>query len=550
MQKKITAAMLVPLLMLSGCKSLFAKEEGDGSGYLFTYTLTENPDSLDPQIATNSAAFTVLRNMMQGLLEEQPDGTITNGVASSYTVTEDGLRYTFTLRNDSYWYYDENKNDKIDDGESWLVTAEDFVFAFQRLFRSETKSPYREEFRSIEGADEIIDKGAPVTDLAVYAENANTLVIQLDEVCADFLTLLCMPAAMPCSRAFFEETGGKYGLDENSVISNSGFYIRRWFYDPYGKDNLIYMQRNSANDAAQRVYPSDVTFLIRNSQTQAEEAFKSGKSDVLATAVLDSSYTAENGYSVSSWKSVSLGFVLNTQWEAFGNADIRRAFSVSIPRKLFPKSNEADVQGAYEIVPPETRIGSSLYSSYITDTIIIDEPQETAAELFKKGMYELGLTSLPTADVLVCENTIAEDALYEVIQTWQLQFGFYAGLDIVPQSEYNKRLQSGDYVIALCSVEGNRNSAEAVLRSFGTGNNSFGYSNKNVDSLLKAAQNARDSSELAAICRQIESAVINDYVYLPVFHKNRYLVYSTGNQDISFDPYSGVVDFRRAKYYE
>ena len=63
--------MLCPALLLTGCQSLFNKEKGDGSGYLFTYTLTENPDSLDPQIAKNSAAFTVLRNMMQGLLEEQ-----------------------------------------------------------------------------------------------------------------------------------------------------------------------------------------------------------------------------------------------------------------------------------------------------------------------------------------------------------------------------------------------------------------------------------------------------------------------------------------------
>lgn len=548
MLKQLTAAMLVPAMLLTGC-SLFEKDEGDGSGYLFTYTLTENPDSLDPQIATNSAAFTVLRNMMQGLLEEQPDGTITYGVASHYTVTEDGLRYTFTLRDDSYWYFDENKNDKIDDGESWLVTAEDFVFGFQRLFRSETKSPYREQFRCIKGAEEIIDSDAPVTELGVYAESANTLVIQLDETCTEFLSLLCMPAAMPCSRAFFESTGGRYGLDENSVISNSGFYIRRWFYDPYGKDNLIYMQKNSANDTVQRVYPSDVTFLIRDSQAKAEDEFRSGNSDVLSTSHLDSEFTPENGFSSESWKSVGLGFVLNTEWEAFENADIRKAFSMAVPRKAYPSDITKDVEGAYGIVPPETRIGLTAYSDYFTSDIIVDDTTEAAQDLFKAGMYALGLTSLPAADVLVCEGMVDENDLYEVIQTWQSQFGFYGGIETLPESEYNERIASGDYVIALYRVTGTRNSAEAVLSGFGTGNNPFSYSNTVVDELLASAQNARDSRELADICRQAEEIIINDYIYIPVFYKNHYLVYSNGNKDITFDPYSGVADFRRAKYF-
>ena len=66
---------------------------------------------------------------MQGLLEENPDGTLSNGVADSYTMQDDGLLYTFHLRDDCYWYFDENQNEQIDDGETWKVTAQDFVYA-------------------------------------------------------------------------------------------------------------------------------------------------------------------------------------------------------------------------------------------------------------------------------------------------------------------------------------------------------------------------------------------------------------------------------------
>ena len=549
MNKRFLTITLCPMLLLSGCQMPFQRNKDDGSGYLFTYTLTENPDNLDPQIASNSASFTVLRNMMQGLLEEQPDGTLTYGVASHYSVTEDGLKYTFTLRSNSYWYYDENKNDDIDDGETWNVTAEDFVFAFQRLFQKETRSPYREEFRCISGADAIIDEDASVDTLGVYAQSENTLIFELTRPCAEFLSLLATPAAMPCSRKFFEQTGGRYGLDEDSVISNNGFYMRRWFYDPYGSDNLIYLSKNSANDTVQKVYPSDVTFLIRNGQAKADEEFQNSKSDVLSTSVYYPNYNEENGYTMNSWRSVTLGFVLNTEWDAFKNDNIRTAFSAAIPRNLFKGDSQNDAEAAYGIIPPETRLGTSAYSSYNSSPIISDISDDDIQSMFKKGMHELGLTSLPSADVLVCEGSVAEDDLYEIIQVWQSLFGFYAGIETVSEDEYYERLSEKDYVIALCPAEGKRNSAASVIESFGTDNNSFNYSNEELDALIDTMKDARDWQELSVICRQAEEIIEADHIFLPLFYKNKYLICSTKNRDISYDPYSGVVDFRRAKYY-
>ncbi len=549
MRKKIYAALICPMLMLSSCKMPFQKNESDGSGYLFTYTLTENPDNLDPQIASNTAAFTILRNMMQGLLEEQPDGTLTYGVASHYSITEDGLKYTFTLRDTSYWYYDENKNDKIDDGESWKVTADDFVFAFQRLFQKETKSPYREDFRCILGADAVIDEDAPVDTIGVYAESPNTLIFNLSRPCAEFLTLLSTPAAMPCNQRFFEQTAGRYGLDEDSVISNNGFYMRRWFYDPYGSDNLIYMSKNSANDTVQPVFPSDVTFLIRNGQTKADEEFANGKSDILVTADYFPNYNESTGYNVTSYRSVTLGFVLNTEWEAFKNDDIRKAFAYSIPRELFPENEKNDVEAAYGIIPPETRIGASAYSDYVSSPLFTDASNEEAKALFQKGMHDLGLTSLPPSDILISEGSVSEDDLYEIMQVWQSLFGFYGGIEAVPESEYRQRLANKDYVIALCGITGKRNSASAVLETFRTDKNIFGYSNEEFDALLDTMINARDLGELSLICRQGEELIAEDNIFIPVFYKNKYLVHSIKNHDISYDPYSGIIDFRRAKYF-
>ncbi|MGN1223598.1 MAG: ABC transporter substrate-binding protein, partial [Ruminococcus sp.] len=157
--------LCLPAILLSGCNTPFHKEESDGSGYLFTYTLLGNPENLDPLLATDASSKLILRNMMQGLLKENPDGTISNAIAEQYTMQDDGLVYTFYLRNDCYWYFDENQNEKIDDGETWKVTAYDFVYAFQRMFLAETRSPYRETFSCLAYADEIINGTADHTQI-------------------------------------------------------------------------------------------------------------------------------------------------------------------------------------------------------------------------------------------------------------------------------------------------------------------------------------------------------------------------------------------------
>jgi oligopeptide transport system substrate-binding protein len=553
MKKKIAAGVLAAVCWLSGCQFPFQDQESDGSGYLFTYTLTENPDSLDPQIAQNAASFMILRNMMQGLVEQQEDGTITYGVSSHYSVTEDALQYTFTLRDDSFWYYDEDQDDAIDDGETWQVTAQDFVFAFQRMFRSETQSPYTGMFSCLSGAAEILAGSADVEKLGVTAVDDQTLVFTLAHPCADFLSLLAMPAAMPCNEAFFEKTAGRYGLDEESVISNNGFYLRRWFYDPYGSDNLIYLAKNSANDTVQKVFPSNLTFLIRNSQAQAEKEFENGNSDVLATTQAPDAYSDPEQYTVNTWKSATLGLLLNADnpdYVAFQNDQIRQALSMTIPRSAFPEEEGTDVSGAYGIVPPDTRAGTELYSSYLSSPLILNSSVEQALKLYQTGLSYMGMTALPAADILVCENMVSTDDLYEIIQMWQSYFGFYVGIETVSESEYEQRIADGDYVMALYRVTGTWNSAASVLNTFATGNNDFGYSNEAVDDLLEEAIQARDWNTQADLCQQAEQLILQDYLFLPVFYKSQYLIYSTQNQDLAYDPYSGEINFRTAKYYD
>jgi oligopeptide transport system substrate-binding protein len=540
--------LCLPVAMLTGCTSPFQKTESDGAGYLFTYTLIGNPENLDPLLATDTSSKLILRNMMQGLLVENTDGTLSNGVASDYTVQDDGLLYTFQLRDDCYWYYDENQNQKIDDGETWNVTAYDFVYAFQRMFLEETRSPYRETFSCLYNAEEIIAGTVDYTQIGVTAPDENTVVFQLATPNSRFLNLLATTAAMPCNETFFVQTKGRYGLDETSILSNGAFYLRKWFYDPYGSDNLIYMQSNSANDREGdgKIYPSDLTFLIRKKQSQAEDAFDDETSDILTTSIYPDEM-GKDGYEVTSYQSMTLGLVFNPSSEIYSNQNIRQALSESIDRQNIGVDSDGDLTGASGIVPPDTRVDDVKYRDNVP------EPTSTynntdAKEKFDQGLEELQIDSLPSDKILVCPELMDCSYLHEILQNWQHTFEFYIGIEEVTASEYEERLASGNYTIALYGVTGTENSAASVLSSFQSDANPF-CQDETIDAMLAQLSDCSNSAQMTDLCEKIETKLLEDFYFLPVYYKRTYLVYRSENSDIEYDPYSGIIDFQKVKHF-
>ncbi len=255
---------------LSSCEK---KDKGSGANHLYDVPLSGNPKSLDPQFANDPSSNTVIKNLYSGLVSSDINGNIVCCNAESYTVSSDQLTYTFTLRQDNYWFYDQNDNDEIDENEYFPVTAHDYVFALQRVLDPRMQSPYASNFSCIKNGSSVINgKTAPET-AAIFAPDDFTLEITLEYPSAEFLGMLSTAAAYPCNREFFDSTKGRYGLDDNSVMSNGPFYVRQWFFDPYGKHNILYMRRNEINvNEKFQVLPSYVSFTIQNSDSDVPSA--------------------------------------------------------------------------------------------------------------------------------------------------------------------------------------------------------------------------------------------------------------------------------------
>lgn len=554
--KKIVSA-LTALTLAMGASALTGCEEDtpEGAGYTFEYSIAGNPESLDPQFSSNEYAKTIIANIFTGLMKNDANGKLQKAIAEDYTISEDGLRYNFTLRSDCFWYYDADGDDETDDNEVVPVTAYDFEFAFRRIFNPETRSPHTEEYKCIKNARLVASGAADYTDIGVKALSDTELVFELEYPNAEFLQSLTFTAAMPCNQTFFENTKGRYGLDEKSIPSNGAFYIRQWFYDPYGSDNFIYMSKNSVNDEFDRIYPSNLNVYIKKSKAEADEAFSKEGSNVLISHEYDKAKYEEND--TQGYFSQTLGIVINPDNRQYGNINIRKALAYGIDKEAFANELPEDMTAAYGVIPPGIsflnrsyrEINSDRVAAVADDGTLIEYNPDAALEYYQNGMKSMGLESLENIKILVPEGIMNTEYLHLVTQNWQTLFGFFIGIEEVPQDEYYSRLENGEYTMAIYPLSADYNSPLSVLENFSKSNNSFGYSNATLTSVIEELSKLASFNEGVETYNKAEKIILNDFEFIPVFYKQEFKILDSGNHDIIYDPFTNQLDFRYAKYY-
>lgn len=547
--KKISALICAVICVLAAvsCDSNNDKPQGDGSGHMYNASLLNNPQSLDPQYANDESSNTVITNLYSGLMRFDGNGNIGCCNAESYDISQDGLVYTFKLCEENYWFFDKNDNDRIDDNEYFPVIADDYVFAFQRLLDPVMQSPYAEDFSCVKGGRAIINGSASAVTAGVKATDDYTLVIELEYPSADFLNLLATNAAVPCNEEFFISTKGRYGLDEESVMSNGAFFVRQWFYDSYGKNNILYMKKNTVNSLEDnKVYPSFLSFTIEKNQTDINARFDNDKIDCI-TSMNVGSYSKRK-YNFTSSQSITLGLVFNPEDEVYSNLNLRKAIASSINREELQEQLSDDVKTAYGIIPPAVTLLGRSYRELTSDKIFDIYSESETSSYFSSAKQELNVESFDTVKILVSTESIDSGYLHLLSQHWQDVLGYYIGVEEVTRDEFEERIKSGDYQIALYPLKGTYNSGVSVLEQFEK--SELIKVPEETAGVIKSLRTCGSSTDLINKFSQAEQKILNEFKFIPLFYKNTYLISTAENQDIIYDSFSGAVDFRTAKYYD
>lgn len=542
--KKITALFCAALLTFP-FYSCGKDDKGSGANHMYDVPLSGNPQSLDPQFANDPSSNTVIKNLYSGLVSTDENGNITCCNAESYTISPDNLTYTFTLRQDNYWFFDTNGDDVINDDEYFPVTAQDYIFALQRVLDPKMQSPYASNFMCIKNGSQIIKGEAAPESAGISAPDDFTVEITLDYPSAEFLGMLSTAAAFPCNREFFDSTKGRYGLDDNSVMSNGPFYVRQWFFDPYGNHNILYMRRNEVNANEQfQVLPAYVSFTIQDSDSDIVDLFKEDKIECFST--LNGSYNKKK-YSVKSSPAITLGLVFNPDDKYFSNENLRKALAYSIDRSSLSERIGDDIETASGIIPPAVRLAGRSYRELSSDSQFSSYDLDEAKKCLQNAKSELKIGSFESVKIMVNAETADSGDLHVLSQYWQDTLGIYIGIEDVTADEFEKRIADGDYSIALYPLKGDLGSGLSVIEQFEKndclkaviGNASF------RETIMKCG----DIQSLVDAYTSAEKSIIGSFGFIPLFYKNSYLVSSRDNESLIYDPFTGAVDYRLAQNY-
>ena len=205
------------------------------------------PPTLDPGLATDSVSIDVISQIFEGLLGFDDQGTAVPLGAERWSVSEDGLTYTFTLRDGSRW----------SDGKP--VTAADYEWAWKRTVDPQTASDYATIFYPIKNALKIHRQRLDPAELGVVAADERTLVVTLEQPAAFFLRLVSGWTMLPVRRDVVERFGDQW-TEAKNIVTNGPFVLKAWRHDEritLERYDDYWGAKPALATVAYRIYPAD-----------------------------------------------------------------------------------------------------------------------------------------------------------------------------------------------------------------------------------------------------------------------------------------------------
>ncbi len=535
--KRLLCLLLPLCLLMTGCNY------DAGVDQFFRCNISTEPATLDPQLASDSDTQTVLLNCFEGLMRLDADGEPIAGVAERYEISADGLRYTFYLRRDAVW--------RVSKDETKPVTAHDFVFAFQRIYSAATASPATETFACIRNSAEVLSGALAPDSLGVEAKDDYTLILSLSYRNEDLLYLLTTTAAMPCNEAFFDSTGGKYGLESDSILCNGPFYLQSWTHN-----QTLILRCNLSYYDLENVLPSGIAFYIDDPSLFLDK-FTQGNTDCVLCSGVDGDRLAERGYDTVVMENTTWLLALNIQNEVLGNESIRLALVHGMDLLAMEQALPSYLTRAYSIVPACVEIGGVPYRETAGDATLPYDPG-AAREAFDVGMAQVAeqteqrVTRFPTQSVLV-PDTGSHSLLISLVQpVWQKDLLAFINIEKLSLDEIYSRMAAGDWAMAVVPVTSEYNDPASVLRRFTSGNvtNPVGYADPAFDELLHSAASVHVQDQAAALYAQAERRLLEAAVVVPLYDEATCCVLGKGVSGIEVSPFGGRLYFAHARRYD
>ncbi|MBR3015770.1 MAG: peptide ABC transporter substrate-binding protein [Clostridia bacterium] len=503
--KKFLCLMLCVMLGLTAFSAALAEPVQE-----ITYALANEPDGIDPGVTNNSFASPILNNAFEGLVTySTEDGAMIPGEAESWTISDDGLVYTFTLRDGLKW----------SDGSDH--TAKDYVYAIQRILNPDTAAKYVDFVTGyiVGAAEYYADNSIGFDSVGVKALDDKTLEMTLIAPAPYWLDILTMWTFCPVQEATVAANGERWTATAEAYVSNGPFKMAE-----INMGESFVLVKNPYYYDADQVKLDKITFRFIADLGTSLMAYENGNIDGMASIPTTdmARLKAEDAGVVMTPSYGTVWYDFNCAKAPFDNVLVRKAFCLAIDRTaIIEDVVQTEADPAYSFMSPGYVVGGEDLMDTASDNGLSEEADVEAAQA---ALAEAGYPNgegFPEITLSYYSSETVGKIVEALARQLQDNLNISIKISNADWAVYYDDILAGNYDIGAMGWSGDYVHPMTFLALFVTGdaNNNVFYSNPEYDAIVAKAANMTDAAEAFQVMREAEAIAAAEYPVMPLYYK-------------------------------
>lgn len=505
-----------------------------------------NPDeirTMDPSLATDETSFIYLGATMEGLYRLGEDGSTVPGIATHHDVSEDGLTWTFHLREDAVW----------ENGDP--VTAHDFVYSWRRAVDPATGSEYGGLMMNgvIKNATAVNNGDLPPEELGVRAEDDYTLVVELENPIAYFESLTIFGTFLPLNQKFVEEQGDQFATSSENLLFNGPYKLANWS----STSNSWELVKNDTYWDADAVKMDRLTFQVVKDPQTAVDLYLEGSVDRAdLTSELVNEYINHEDFTITPDTFVHYLKFNQTAHEALANKNIRAAISRAFDKEALVNNilNNGSLV-ANGLVPKDfVRMPDTGEDFREASGDLVTYDVALAQKYWEKGLQEVGTDRLEFELLADDDETTRVMVEYLANQLSTNLPGLKINIRQVPKPQRLDMDGEMDYELQITRWGPDFLDPFTFLNVWVTdgGRNNTGFSNPEYDRLLEETKTIYATDNVARYQNflEAEKLLFEEAVIAPIFQASRAQLVSPKIEGVYVNPFGPTYEYKWADVAE
>lgn len=520
----VATMLLATALLLGGCG-----RSSDIAPDSLRFALEQEPSTLDPAKSSTLPESDVELAIFEGLTRLNAKDLPEPAAAESWTVSDDGMTYTFRLREGLTW----------SDGKP--LTAHDFEYAWKRVLNPTVAASNAYMLYVIKNGEAYNTEKATAADVGVTAIDDRTLVVQLEAPAAYFIGLTAFHAYYPVRQDIVEAHPDTWATDAKTIVGNGPFILTKWQHNA----ELDFVKNETYWDA-KAVRLKSMEWPVSESQSTRLTLVEGGAADMTTEPpVADQQRLTEAGLFKVKPSLGTYYYVYNVTAPPFDNPKVRRALSMVIDRKAIV---DTIVHGgkipAFAFVPPGLTNEATGQDFRHEGGNLVSKNVEEAKALLAEAGYGPG-HPVPPITILYNTNEMHK-AIAEAIQAvWSNELGLDVSLQNQETKVFMANREAGHYQVARASWIGDYADPQTFFDVFSDPANDAQYHSEAYNALMDRVHATTDVGERMALMHEAEKMMFDESLIIPIYFTTTPYV---ANEAIDGYNWSilGTVDFKHA----